>query len=343
MTAAAPLPAQIDALRRFNRFYTRWLGLLDEHLLASEFTLTETRVLYELAHRVDASAAELARELAIDAGYLSRLLKAFDARGLLKKAASAQDARQQRLSLSAAGRAAFAPLNRASKAQLARQLKPLRPRQVAEVVGAMRRIEALLSPAAAEPPAAFILRPHQVGDIGWVAHRQGLLYAQEYGWDASFEALVAQIAAQFVQRFDAERERCWIAERDGQIIGSVFVVKQSARVAKLRLLYVEPSARGLGLGGRLVDECIRFARERGYRRLTLWTNQGLEAARNIYVARGFQLVKEERHHSFGKDQIGQHWNLDMQNLPNMRGANIGEWVEFDSAGRGHPLTPRTTT
>ncbi len=302
----------IADIRRFNRFYTRWLGLLDEHLLASEFTLTETRVLYELAHREDASAAELARELAIDAGYLSRLLKAFDARGLLTKTASALDARQQRLSLSAAGRAAFAPLNRASKAQLVRQLTPLRPREAAEIATAMRRIESLLSREPAPADAApFILRAHQVGDIGWIAHRQGLLYAQEYGWDERFEALVAEIAAHFVQHVDPERERCWIAERDGQIIGSVFVVRQSARVAKLRLLYVEPAARGLGLGVRLVEECIRFAREKGYRRLTLWTNEVLTAARKIYVARGFRLVREEPHHSFGKDLVGQHWDLDL--------------------------------
>lgn len=323
----ATTAAQIAAIRSFNRRYTRWLGLLDEHHLASGYTLTEMRVLYELAHRRDASAAELARDLGLDAGYLSRILKAFDARGLLVKTSSAGDARQRRLSLSAAGRAAFAPLNRAAAAQLARQLKALNPREMDELTAAMQRIEALLSdpaaPDAAPPPGAarsappepFILRPLRVGDIGWVAHRQGLLYAQEYGWDATFEALVAEIGATFVRTFDPAHEQAWIAEREGAIVGSVFLVRKSPRVAQLRLLYVESSARGLGLGARLVDECLAFARSHGYRRMVLWTNDVLVAARRIYEARGFTLQSEERHHSFGKDLVGQYWALDLAAQP----------------------------
>lgn len=307
----------IAAVRRFNRFYTRWLGLLDEHHLASGFTLTEVRVLYELAHRRECSATELARELALDAGYLSRIVTKFAARKLLDKRAVASDARQSLLSLSAAGRRAFAPLQRGTEKQLALLLANLSPAHKRELVAAMQRIEALLSPpdsqtALQKAAAPFILREPRVGDIGWVAHAQGKLYAEEYGWDQTFEALVAEIAARFVQRFDPAHERCWIAEREGQVIGSVFLVKKSPRVAQLRLLYVDPTARGLGLGARLVDECLRFAREKGYRRMTLWTNDVLSAARRIYQARGFVLVKEERHDSFGKKGlVGQNWDLDL--------------------------------
>lgn len=319
----AATAAQIAAIRSFNRRYTRWLGLLDEHHLASGYTLTEMRVLYELAHRRDASAAELARDLGLDAGYLSRILKAFDARGLLVKTPAAEDARQRRLSLSAAGREAYAPLNRAAAAQLTRQLRALGAREMGELTAAMQRIESLLagadSPAAEAAPGVarkaapepFILRPLRVGDIGWVAHRQGLLYAQEYGWDATFEALVAEIGATFVREFDPAHEQAWIAEREGAIVGSVFLVRKSPRVAQLRLLYVESSARGLGLGARLVDECLAFARSHGYRRMVLWTNDVLVAARRIYEARGFTLQSEERHHSFGKHLVGQYWALDL--------------------------------
>lgn len=319
----AATAAQIAAIRRFNRHYTRWLGLLDEHHLASGYTLTEMRVLYELAHRRDASAAELARDLGLDAGYLSRILKAFDIRGLLVKTPSAGDARQRRLSLSAAGREAYAPLNRAAAVQLTRQLRALGAHEMAELTSAMQRIESLLAgpdaPAAeAAPgdvrkaaPEPFILRPLRVGDIGWVAHRQGLLYAQEYGWDATFEALVAEIGATFVRKYDPAHEQAWIAEREGAIVGSVFLVRKSPRVAQLRLLYVESSARGLGLGARLVDECLAYARSHGYRRMVLWTNDILVAARRIYEARGFTLESEERHHSFGKDLVGQYWALDL--------------------------------
>jgi GNAT superfamily N-acetyltransferase len=212
--------------------------------------------------------------------------------------------------LSAKGHKAFAPLDEASRAQVQHLLAALMPTQLQELLRAMQRIELLLGtkPASNE---SYLLRPHQVGDIGWVIHRQGLLYAQEYGWDASFEALVAEIAARFVQKFDPVWERCWIAEREDQIVGSVFLVRRSATVAQLRLLYVEPAARGLGIGARLTRECIRFATEKGYRRLMLWTNAGLDAARHIYEVAGFVLKKEERHHSFGKDQVGQIWELGL--------------------------------
>jgi DNA-binding MarR family transcriptional regulator/N-acetylglutamate synthase-like GNAT family acetyltransferase len=302
-------PDPIEAVRRFSRFYTQQLGLLDDGLLDSEFSLTQSRILYELAHRDGLTATGLARELSIDAGHLSRILKRFEVRGLLRRKPSPADARQALLALTAAGRAAFAPLDRGSRAQIEQLLAPLASDARAELQRAMQAIERLLGAPAAAPAVPYLLRPHQVGDIGWIAHRQGLLYAEEYGWDESFEALVAEIAARFVKRFDAARERCWIAEREGAIVGSVFLVRQNQRVAKLRLLYVEPAARGLGIGARLTDECIRFARAKGYKTLTLWTNDVLVSARRIYQAAGFRLVKEERHHSFGKDLVGQNWSL----------------------------------
>lgn len=304
--------ADIAAVRRFNRYYTRQLGLLDEHLLASEFSLTEVRALYELAQQGGRSAAALVRELGVDAGYLSRVLKKLHARGLLQREGSSSDARQTLLTLSAAGRAAFAPLERASREQVRRLLAALKPYQLRELLAAMQRIEALSSASVQSAPAVpYLLRPLRIGDIGWIAHRQGVLYAQEYRWDQSFEALVAEIAAAFVKKRDAQRENAWIAERDGQIVGAVFLVQRSKTVAQLRLLYVEPSARGLGIGRRLTDECIRFAREQGYRRLMLWTNDVLGAARRIYAAAGFVLTQEERHHSFGHDLVGQNWELDL--------------------------------
>jgi DNA-binding MarR family transcriptional regulator/GNAT superfamily N-acetyltransferase len=305
-----PSPEQIAKFRRFSRFYTRQIGLLDEGLLESEFSLTEVRVLYELAHRTGVTAADLGRDLGLDRGYLSRLLKGFDARGLIERVAVEGDGRQARVALTHSGRAVFDPLNRASDAQVAAILASLSPSEREQLVQAMGTIERLLDP---DTPSRdpYRLRSHQVGDIGWIAHRQGLLYAEEYGWDETFEALVAEIAGSFVRTFDPTRERCWIAEREGEILGSVFLVRQSDEVAKLRLLYVEPHARGLGLGRRLVEECIKFARAKGYRTLTLWTNDVLVAACGIYKAAGFRLVKEEAHHSFGKDLIGQTWDLDL--------------------------------
>jgi DNA-binding MarR family transcriptional regulator/GNAT superfamily N-acetyltransferase len=301
---------QIEKVRSFNRFYTRHIGLLTEGLLESPFTLTEARVLYELAHRSPVTAADLSRELGLDAGYLSRLVKRFDTQGLIQRSPSSRDKRQFLLSLADKGLAAFAPLNQASANQVAAMLSGLSVSEQERLVQAMTTVERLVG-GDLGTDLPYILRSHRPGDIGWIAHRQGLLYAQEYGWDQTFEALVAEIAAAFVRNFDPQWERCWIAERAGEVVGSVFLVRHSGEVAKLRLLYVEPSARGLGLGRRLVDECVGFARAKGYKRLTLWTNDVLVAARSIYQATGFRLVKEEAHHSFGKDLVGQTWDLDL--------------------------------
>ncbi len=299
-----------NTIRRFNRFYTRRLGLLDRGLLNSEFSLTEARILYELAHHDQLTATELRSLLDLDAGYLSRILKRFVSGGLVSREISGADARQWLLTLTDSGRAAFEPLNRGAREQVAAMLAELTEPEIRKLVDAVGTVEALLGDdASASTP--YVLRSLRVGDIGWVAHRQGLLYAQEYGWDGTFEALVAEIAAGFVKNFDPEWERCWIAERGGVIVGSVFLLRQADRVAKLRLLYVEPSARGFGIGSRLVDECIRFAREKGYATLTLWTNDVLVSARRIYETAGFKLVAEDRHHSFGKDLVGQNWELSL--------------------------------
>jgi len=303
-----PTADQVERVRSFNRFYTRHIGLLNEGLLESEFSLTEVRILYELAHRGPVTAADLGQDLGLDPGYLSRILKRFDARGLIRRSRSADDRRQVHLSLTEMGRVAFEPLNQASAAQVAAMLSRLPVGERERLIRAMTLVERLIG-GAPELTIPCILRPHQPGDLGWITHRQGLLYAQEYGWDETFEALVAEIAAAFDKNFDPKRERCWIAERDGEVVGSVFLVRQSDDVAKLRLLYVEPSARGLGIGRRLVDECINFAGARGYKTLTLWTNDVLVAARSIYQAAGFRLVREEPHHSFGKDLVGQTWDL----------------------------------
>jgi len=298
----------IAAVRRFSRFYTGRLKLLDTKLLKTEFSLTEGRVLYELAHREGLTAADLVKELGLDAGYVSRILKKFERRGFLSRTTCGRDGRRALLTLTPAGRTAFEPLDRGSREQVVGLLSPLTPEQVGALVQSLRTAEAILStPASAAKP--YTLRPHRIGDIGWVARRQGMLYAEEYGWSGEFEAFVAEIGAHFIRSFDPARERCWIAECNGGIVGSAFLVRESDDTAKLRMLYVEPSARRLGIGSRLVDECIRFAREKGYRKLTLWTNDVLISARRIYQAAGFTLVKEEPHHSFGKDLVGQYWEL----------------------------------
>jgi DNA-binding MarR family transcriptional regulator/GNAT superfamily N-acetyltransferase len=299
----------VAAVRHFNRFYTRLIGVLEEGQVASAHSLTELRVLYELAHRDDPVAADLVSDLGIDAGYLSRIIKKFARAGLVAKVASATDGRRQRLRLTEAGHAAFAPLERATERQIAALIAPLDASGRERLVGAMATIEGLLGKG--PPPAPYLLRPHRPGDMGWVVHRQAVLYAREYGWDETFEALVAEIAAKFITDFDPKRERCWIAERDGEILGAVFVVAATEEEAKLRLLYVEPEARGLGIGRRLVAECVRFARDTGYRRLVLWTNDVLVAARRIYQSAGFRLVRSEAHHSFGKDLVGEFWELEL--------------------------------
>jgi DNA-binding MarR family transcriptional regulator/GNAT superfamily N-acetyltransferase len=311
----ADLEQRVAAVRGFNRFYTQRIGVLSEHLLGSPFALTGVRVLYELAKWPEpaepATASVLAARLALDEGYLSRTLRGFEQRGLVHKNALPGDGRRKALALSARGRRLFATLDERSRSEVAAMLRELPDSAQLRLVDAMRGITALLdrSREKAKAQAPYVLRPPQAGDMGWVIHRHGVLYAQEYGYDERFEALVAEIAANFVQRFDSKRERCWIAERDGRIVGSVFVVKRSARVAKLRLLLVEPEARGLGIGSRLVDECVRFARSAGYRKLTLWTQNDLYAARHLYMLAGFTRVGEEAHESFGKKLVAETWEL----------------------------------
>lgn len=304
----AEIDERIGAVRQFNRFYTQRIGVLKEGLLDSPFSLSEARVLYELANRDAPTASELARDLGFDAGYLSRILRGFQGRRLLAKRRSANDGRQSHLTLTANGRRAFATLDRRSRAEIGGLLGKLAPEDQRRLVAAMGTIEGLLAPRRGQG-APYLLRPHRPGDIGWVIARHGALYAEEYGWDATFEALVAEIAARFVRNFDAKRERCWIAERDGENVGSVFLVKDKETVAKLRLLLVDPKARGLGIGRRLVGECVHGARTLGYTKLTLWTNDVLHAARHIYEETGFRLVREEPHRSFGHDLIGQYWEL----------------------------------
>jgi DNA-binding MarR family transcriptional regulator/N-acetylglutamate synthase-like GNAT family acetyltransferase len=298
----------VAAVRRFNRFYTQKIGVLEEGLLRSEFSLAESRVIYELAQRDRPTASELAKDLGLDAGYLSRILRSFERRGLVAKEPSETDGRQSLLSLTDAGRDAFAGLNARSRDEISALLGTLTEAEQARLLDAMHTVETLLG-ARPETRAPYLLRSHQPGDIGWVIHRHGVLYAREYGWDETFEALVAEIGSKFIKEFDPKRERCWIAEKDGEIVGSVFLVRQSDEVAKLRLLYVEPEARGLGIGRRFVAECIRFARQAGYRTITLWTNDVLTAARRIYEDAGFRLVRQEPHHSFGRDLVSETWEL----------------------------------
>ena len=308
--AQAGFGRRVDAVRRFNRFYTQQIGVLKRGYLESPFSLTHVRVLYELAHREKPTATELARDLGLDEGYLSRILRGFQTRGLIGRTTSEGDGRRSLLWLTAQGRKVFGPLDARARDQIGVMLKRLSTAEQSRLVTAMDTIEGLLA-VRAQPRAPYVLRPHGPGDMGWVVHRHGALYAQEYGWDEQFEALVAGIVATFIERFDPKRERCWIAEQDGQILGCVFLVKKSKTVAKLRLLLVEPKARGLGLGTRLVDECIRFARQAGYRTMTLWTNSVLHAARRIYERAGFRLVHEESHHSFGHDLVSETWELDL--------------------------------
>jgi len=299
-----------EAIRDFNRFYTRQIGLLQQGFLGSPFTLTEVRVLYELAHRDHPTATDIAHELSLDAGYLSRLLKRLERQGHLARGRDAADARQRPLRLTSAGRRIFERLDRAAGERISTMISGLTPAQVGELVGSMQTVRRMLQSDRPESP--YSLRPLHVGDIGWIIHRQGLLYAEEYGWDVTYEGLVAEILGSFVKRLDPATENAWVAQRNGAIVGSVFLVRESATIAKLRLLYVEPSARGLGFGRQLVASCIAFAREKGYERMTLWTNDVLVSARRIYQAAGFQLVKEERHRSFGKDLVGQTWELALQ-------------------------------
>jgi DNA-binding MarR family transcriptional regulator/N-acetylglutamate synthase-like GNAT family acetyltransferase len=308
----AAVEQRIAAVRAFNRFYTQRIGVLSDHLLESPFALTGVRVLYELAHWSEAeppTATALARKLALDEGYLSRILRGFRQRGLVGRRDIATDGRRKAIALTPSGTRFFAALDARSRDEMAAILSGLPASEQIRLVGAMRAITELLDGRDRARDRAFVLRPPQPGDIGWVIHRHGALYAQEYGYDERFEALVAEIAAQFVHRFDPALERCWIAERDGDPVGSVFLVRKSATVAKLRLLLVEPKARGLGIGRRLIDECVRFARRAGYRKITLWTQNDLHAARHLYTLAGFRRVAAQPHRSFGKKLIAETWEL----------------------------------
>lgn len=303
---------KISAVRQFNRFYTRRIGVLQGGLLESPYSLTEVRVMYELAHWPGdgrPTATDLGSALGLDAGYLSRILQRFRKQGLVATAPAKNDARRAHLWLTRKGRATFAPLEKRTKAEVAALLGSLPAVAQGKVVAAMRTIEALLG-GEARPPVVT-LRTHRPGDMGWVISAHGAFYAQEFGWNEDFEMLVAGIAVQFIRKFDAEHERCWIAELDGEPVGSVFLVRQSKTVAKLRLLILDPKARGLGIGKRLVDECIAHARALGYRKLTLWTQSNLLAARQIYKKAGFSLAGTEPHNSFGVDLVGEYWELKL--------------------------------
>lgn len=314
----AVAPDRIEAVRAFTRLYTRRLGVLDEGLLQTKFSLTEARLLWEFAHCEHTTASALARELDLDPGYLSRLLRGLREQGLIRSERSTEDARHVHLAITAAGRKAFAPLDARSREEVGALLAPLDDTQQQRLLQAMTTIAQLIDGPGR--PRAVLLRPHRPGDMGWVVARHGALYAQEYGWDMRFEALVARIAADFVDRFEAQREACWIAERDGGNVGCVFLVQARDEAtqavlpdtAQLRLLLVEPTARGLGLGERLVAECERFAREKGYRRIVLWTNSVLTAARHIYRKAGYTLTGTETHHSFGQELVGETWALELK-------------------------------
>ena len=307
-----PKAAAVKAVRQFNRFYTARIGALDPYL-GSELSLTDVRVLYELAHRSRPIASEIGKSLGLDAGYLSRILRRFEQAGWLKRQPHPGDARQSLLALTDAGHAAFAPLQQKSRDEASSLLAPLAATDRTKVVDAMATLQKLLDPArpASAQPATAVLRDPAPGDIGWVVQQHGELYAREYGWNSEFEALVAEIAGQFLRKFQPDWERCWIAELNGERVGAVFVVRKSKTTAQLRMLILAPQARGLGLGARLTDECLAFARRKGYCKMVLWTNSCLAAARGIYAARGFQLTKSEPYTGFGQQLVGETWTLEL--------------------------------
>ena len=309
---AQDITGLVADVRRFNRFYTRQIGVLREGLLESPFSLTEVRVMHELAHHEESTATHLSTELALDAGYLSRLLRDLQHDGLVEARPSEADGRRKLLSLTERGMETYAGLNAASNREVEAMLGRLSAPEQRRLVDAMRDIENLLG-APPEHRVSYILRPPQAGDMGWIVHRHGVLYNREYGWDERFEALVAEVVATFIRTHDPKRDRCWISEKDGEAVGCVFLVHHPERegVARLRLLLVEPRARGLGIGRRLVEECTRYARQSGYERITLWTNSVLDAARHLYVREGYELVDESPHHSYGHDLVGQTWELEL--------------------------------
>ena len=308
--AASSLASRIEAVRRFSRFYTRRIGVLEETLLHSPFTLPEGRLVYEIANRDRPTAQELCRDLGLDPGYVSRLLQALEKLGCVARKRSTADKRQTELTLTAKGQRLWAAMNERSRQDIANLLAELPIARQDRLVKALETVESLLD----EPPekrVPFTLRPHQPGDLGWIIRRQTQLYATEYGWDGTFEAMLAEISAKFIRKFDPKSDNCWIAERNGEIAGSVFLVRAGKTTGQLRMLYVEPSARGLGIGQSLVAACIADARAKGYKKLMLWTNDILVSARKIYIAAGFRLIREEKHDSFGKKLVGQFWSLDL--------------------------------
>jgi DNA-binding MarR family transcriptional regulator/GNAT superfamily N-acetyltransferase len=313
--AAIPIPpaSRVHAVRAFNRFYTRQIGVLQRGVLHSPYSLTEVRVLYELANGRNLTATELQGLLDLDPGYLSRILRAFERSGMLLRERSKRDGRQSLLRLTARGRKVFSELDVRQSREVGKMLELISEDGHETLIASMQAIEGVLI-GKSVGKAKVSVRTHSSGDMGWVMFRHGVLYDREYGWDERFEALVGEIVVNFLKNFDGERERCWIAEIDGKRVGSIFLVKDSATVAKLRLLLVEPSARGHGVGKLLVRECIDFARKAGYRKLTLWTNSVLDAARHIYEVAGFRLVKEEKHTSFGHELTGQYWELELQTV-----------------------------
>ncbi|HSV58912.1 MAG TPA: helix-turn-helix domain-containing GNAT family N-acetyltransferase [Variovorax sp.] len=311
--STTPSAAAVKAVRQFNRFYTREIGALDPYL-GGTMPLTEVRVLYELAHRSEPVASEIARDLGLDGGYLSRILRRFESQGWISRAPRAGDGRQSLLSLTPAGREAFEPLQQKSRDEAAALLERLPAPDQQRLIHAMETLQALLAPAhagAAAAPRTVLLRDPAPGDIGWVVQQHGEIYAREYGWNSEFEALVADIAAKFMRNFQPEREKCWIAELDGERVGAVFLCAKSAGTAQLRMLLLAPRARGMGLGARLTDECIAFARAKGYRKMVLWTNSCLTAARGIYASRGFKLEKSEPYEGFGQQLVGETWSLKL--------------------------------
>ena len=304
------LDRHIAAVRAFNRFYTQRIGVLEDGYGGGPFSLTEARVLYEIRQRAGVTATEVGRELGLDAGYLSRMLRRFHKAGLIRKQISPNDGRQSLLSLTERGRKNFAPLEAHSNRRVGAMLARLSAGEQSRLVSALSTAKSLLSEQASAAPAV-ILREPKAGDLGWMVARHAVLYGQEYGWGEEFEGLCAQIVADFAKNFDPSCERCWIAERDGENVGSVFLVKDAEGVARLRLLLVEPSVRGLGIGARLTDECLRFARQCGYRRVTLWTHGVLAAARHVYAKAGFTLTSSEARRSFGQDVVSEHWDLTL--------------------------------
>jgi DNA-binding MarR family transcriptional regulator/GNAT superfamily N-acetyltransferase len=307
---SSTVASRVAQIRGFNRFYTNVIGVLRDGLLQTPYSLTEARVLFELAHRGDLEVVELRRDLDIDAGYLSRMLGRLAGAGLLVRERSATDGRRQVIRLTDAGRATFATLDERSAAEVRRLLTPLSEEDQRRVVGAMDTIQGVLSTA--PRPAAYLLRPLIPGDLGWIVQRHGVRYSQEYGWDATFEALVARIVADYVEHHDPRRENAWIAEADGKPVGCVLCARRDDETAQLRVLLVEPHARGHGIGARLVDECLRFARRAGYHQIVLWTYDALSSARRIYQAAGFARTEATAEHSYGHDLTGELWTRSLR-------------------------------